>query len=66
MDKKVTIESLVEKLNKYAKEYYVLGNPSVSDKEYDKKYDELIKLESETGYILPYSPSQRVGDKVLP
>ncbi|MDO4534897.1 MAG: NAD-dependent DNA ligase LigA [Clostridium perfringens] len=66
MDKKVIIESLVEELNKYANEYYVLGNPSVSDKEYDKKYDELIKLENETEYILPYSPSQRVGDKVLP
>lgn len=66
MEKKVIIESLVEELNKNANEYYVLGNPSVSDKEYDKKYDELIKLENETGYILPYSPSQRVGDKVLP
>ena len=66
MEKKVIIESLVEELNKYANEYYVLGNPTVSDKEYDKKYDELIKLENETGYILPYSPSQRVGDKVLP
>ena len=66
MEKKIIIESLVEELNKYANEYYVLGNPSVSDKEYDKKYDELIKLENETGYVLPYSPSQRVGDRVLP
>lgn len=66
MEKKVIIEDLVEELNKYANEYYVLGNPSISDKEYDKKYDNLIKLENETGYILPYSPSQRVGDKILP
>lgn len=66
MDKANRIELLIEELNKYANEYYVLGNTSVSDKEYDKKYDELIALEKETGYILPYSPTQRVGDRVLP
>lgn len=65
MDKKVVIENLVNELNKYAHEYYVLGNPSISDKEYDEKYDKLIELEKESGYILPYSPSQRVGDKIL-
>ena len=65
MDKKIRIEELVELLNKYAYEYYSLDNPSVSDKEYDSKYDELRALEEETGYILPYSPTQRVGDVVL-
>ena len=65
MDKKKRIEELVKELNKYAYEYYVLGNPSVADKEYDKKYDELTNLEKEIEYVLPYSPSQRVGDVVL-
>ena len=65
MDKKVRIEELVELLNRYAYEYYSLDNPSVSDKEYDIKYDELKSLEEETGYLLPYSPTQRVGDIVL-
>ena len=65
MDKKVRVEELVELLNKYAYEYYSLDNPSVSDKEYDSKYDELKALEEETGYVLPYSPTQRVGDVVL-
>ena len=65
MDKKIRIEELVELLNKYAYEYYSLDNPSVSDKEYDSKYDELRALEEGTGYILPYSPTQRVGDVVL-
>ena len=65
MDKKAHIEELVELLNKYAYEYYSLDNPSVSDKEYDKKYDELKALEEETGHVLPYSPTQRVGDVVL-
>ncbi|MGL5150931.1 MAG: NAD-dependent DNA ligase LigA [Clostridium sp.] len=65
MDNKKRIEELVEELNKYAYEYYALDKPSVSDKEYDKKYDELIKLEKEESYVLPYSPSLRVGDRVL-
>lgn len=66
MDKKKLIEKLVEELNKYAYEYYVLGNSSVTDKDYDKKYYELVDLEKETGYKLPYSPTQRVGDVILP
>ncbi|WP_221373205.1 NAD-dependent DNA ligase LigA [Clostridium perfringens] len=66
MDKKKLIEELVEELNKYAYEYYVLGNSSVTDKDYDKKYYELVDLEKETGYKLPYSPTQRVGDIILP
>ncbi|WP_372440095.1 NAD-dependent DNA ligase LigA [Clostridium tetanomorphum] len=64
-DKKDRINTLIEELNKFAYEYYFLDNPSISDKEYDKKYDELVNLERETEYILPYSPTQRVGDKVL-
>lgn len=65
MDKKLRIEELVEILNRYAYEYYSLDNPSVTDKEYDVLYDELKTLESEMGYVLPYSPTQRVGDVVL-
>jgi DNA ligase (NAD+) len=59
------INELVEELNKHTYNYYVLDNPSISDKEYDKKYDELIGFEKEAEYVLPYSPSQRVGDIVL-
>lgn len=64
-DLKREIESLVEKLNVYAKEYYTLDAPSISDKEYDALYDRLVALEKETGYQLSYSPTQRVGDEVL-
>ncbi|MBC2582720.1 NAD-dependent DNA ligase LigA [Clostridium sp. DJ247] len=64
-DKEMRIKELVEELNKHAYNYYVLDNPSISDKEYDKKYDELINLEKETGIVVPYSPTQRVGDVVL-
>lgn len=55
------MERLVELLNRYAHEYYVLDNPTVSDGEYDALYDELRKLESETGVVLFNSPTKRVG-----
>ncbi|WP_195971838.1 NAD-dependent DNA ligase LigA [Clostridium thermobutyricum] len=59
------MEALVEELNRYAYEYYSLDNPTVSDKEYDLKYDELVSLEKELGIVLPYSPTVRVGDTIL-
>ena len=62
---KEEIDELVNELNKYAYSYYVLDNPIISDKEYDVKYDNLMKLETETGYINPNSPTQRVGDTIL-
>ncbi|APC83969.1 NAD-dependent DNA ligase LigA [Clostridium botulinum] len=66
MDNKLEkMKELVEELNQYAYEYYVLDNPSISDKEYDLKYDELVILEKKTEVTLPYSPTQRVGDKIL-
>ena len=52
---------LVDILNKWAHEYYVLDKPTVSDKEYDALYDELCKLEKESGVIYPDSPTRRVG-----
>lgn len=60
------IEKIIDELNRYAYEYYVLGESTVTDKEYDKKYDELVALEKESGIILSYSPTQRVGDTILP
>lgn len=55
------MKKLVAMLNKYAYEYYVLDNPTVSDKEYDELYDELIALEKATRIVLPDSPSLKVG-----
>ncbi len=64
-DKKKLIEDLVKELNEYSKQYYIYDNPSVSDKEYDRKYDLLKSLEEETGYQLEYSPTRRIGDGLL-
>ena len=57
------MEELVSLLNKYAKEYYELDDPTVSDAEYDALYDELVMLENFSGIVLPDSPTKRVGGK---
>ena len=56
---------LTDILNKWAYEYYVLDNPSVSDKEYDALYDELKKLEETSGEVYPDSPTRRVGGEPI-
>ena len=52
-------------LNHYAYRYYVLDDPAVSDKEYDELYDELLKLEAESGEVLPDSPTRKVGGALV-
>ena len=59
------MRELVDILNKYAYQYYVLDNPTVSDKEYDVLYDELVRLEKETGEVLFDSPTKRVGGELI-
>lgn len=63
---KTKIKSLVDQLNRYAHEYYVLDSPTVPDADYDKLYQELIGLEAAYPQLkLNNSPSQRVGDVPL-
>ncbi len=53
---------LRELLNRYLYEYHVLDDPSVSDAEYDRLYDELVALEeANPKLITPDSPTHRVG-----
>ena len=59
------MKKIVEQLNKYAYEYYVLDNPTVSDKEYDTLYDKLVELEKQTGIVLEDSPTKRVGGEPI-
>ena len=65
MNKNERMKFLVEELNKHNYNYYVLDNPTISDKEYDKLYYELVDLEKELGIVLPSSPTQRVGGEIL-
>ncbi|UCH81742.1 MAG: NAD-dependent DNA ligase LigA [Nitrospiraceae bacterium] len=55
------IEHLVKKLNYHCYQYYVLDSPEISDSEYDALYRKLKDLEESSGYVLPDSPTKRVG-----
>ncbi len=59
------MRALVDRLNETAYQYYTLDNPTISDQEWDKMYDALVRMEEETGQRLPDSPTRRVGGDVL-
>ena len=65
MNKLERMKFLVEEINKHNVNYYDLDAPTISDKEYDALYYELVDLEKETGVILENSPTQRVGGSAL-
>lgn len=54
-------EELTQQLEHYAEAYYDSDTPVISDAEYDALYDELAQLEEESGFVLPGSPTKRVG-----
>ena len=54
-------EELTQQLARYAEAYYDTDAPVISDAEYDALYDELVALEQESGFVLPGSPTARVG-----
>lgn len=58
-------KELTATLNRWAYEYYVLDDPSVSDAEYDKLYAQLQALEAESGVVLFDSPTRRVGGEPI-
>lgn len=58
---KKEIERLVKEINYHNYRYYVLDSPVISDEEYDMMLRRLKELEKKWGYILPDSPTQRVG-----
>ena len=59
------MQELVDRLNAYARAYYVEDAPLISDGEYDALEAQLIALEKETGTVLPDSPTHRVGGEPL-
>lgn len=65
MDHMARMQALVKRLNETAHAYYVLGEPVISDMQWDALYDELAALEKETGVVLPDSPTHRVGGEPL-
>ena len=65
MNKIKTIKNLTAELLQSCHEYYNLDRPTISDREYDKKFDELKSLEDETGFWLANSPTRKVQGQVL-
>ena len=55
------MRSLIDRLNQASYEYYTLGESSLTDAEWDKLYDKLVKLEKETGRVEEDSPTRHVG-----
>ena len=56
---------LVDRLNEAARAYYYSAEPVMSDKDYDAMYDQLLRMERESGLTLPDSPTHRVGAEAL-
>lgn len=59
------IKELTNELLQYCHEYYDLDAPTISDAEYDKKYDALKKMEDEANFWLASSPTRKVQGQVL-
>ena len=66
MNKIEQIKTLTKELLQYCHEYYDLDSPTISDAEYDKKYDTLKQLEDEANFWLANSPTRKVQGEVLP
>ena len=60
-DIKIEIARLVKELNEHNYRYHILDAPVISDAEYDSLFRQLKKLEETHQYVLPDSPTRRVG-----
>ena len=62
-DNKTTrMQQLVNELNQASEAYYNGRAEQMTDSEWDAKFDELRRLEQETGTTLPDSPTQKVSE----
>lgn len=65
-DFKKKIGKLREQINYHAHRYYVLDDPLIADSEYDRLFQELLKLEEmHPEEVTQDSPTQRVGSTPL-
>ena len=61
-DKILRMEQLVKELNEASDAYYNGRGERMTDYEWDARFDELKRLEQETGTTLPDSPTQKVSE----
>src|SRR5207302_8137095 len=60
------ISELQNQIKEHDRRYYEEAAPSISDREYDRLYKELVVLETKLpNLVTPDSPTQRVGGKPL-
>ena len=59
------MKKLVEELSRASEAYYKYDKPIMTDKAYDKLYDDLEELEQKTGIIFANSPTQKVQGQIL-
>lgn len=60
------MNEIIDLLNKANYEYYILDNPTLTDQEYDRYMQELIKIESShPEWVRDDSPTRRVGNEVI-
>ena len=64
-DKMILMRSLVEQLNQASGVYYNGKGELMTDYEWDAKFDQLKKLEEETGEVLPDSPTNKVSEDTI-
>ncbi len=64
-EKRERIKELVAVLNRASRAYYQADEEIMSNREYDRLYDELVSLEEETGIVLSSSPTVNVGYEVV-
>lgn len=64
-DRRKRLEELTAKLDMAARAYYQESSEIMSNREYDKLYDELEALEKELGIVLAGSPTVRVGYEIV-
>ncbi len=62
MDYRKRMEELAAELLRHQYLYYVLSRPEIRDDEYDRMFDELVRLEKRFPHdVSPSSPSLRIG-----
>lgn len=61
-DKMSRMKQLVKELNEASDAYYNGQSERMTDYEWDARFDELKRLEQETGTTLPNSPTQKVSE----
>ena len=64
-DKILRMQQLVKKLNDASDAYYNGRSELMTDYEWDQRFDELKRLEAETGTTLPDSPTQKVSEDTI-